>query len=80
MQEVQVSTVLKPPQERVVPGNVSLYPSDWAVIRRVGKEAGQRERSASLRALIAELLKYRPDLADDAVGGTFAAHRSTPPG
>jgi hypothetical protein len=39
---------------QVVPRNVSLYPDDWAVVRQVAKDTGQRSMSGGLRFIIAD--------------------------
>jgi len=44
---------------KVVAGNVSLYPDDWAVIKQVAKETGQRSKSGGLRALIADYVRLK---------------------
>jgi len=51
-------------EERAIGYNISLYPSEWAVARLMGGMSGQRTRTAGVRAVIAELLRLRPDLVE----------------
>ena len=39
---------------QVVPRNVSLYPEDWAIVKQVAKDTGQRSMSGGLRFIIAD--------------------------
>jgi len=44
--------------DRVEPGNVSLYPRDWADIDRIATESGIKSRSGALRLILQEWRDY----------------------
>lgn len=39
-------------EEKVVPGNVSLYPEQWDVVEEVDQVLGLRNRSAAMRRVV----------------------------
>ena len=54
-------------ETQVVPRNVSLYPEDWAIVRQVAKDTGQRSISGGLRAIIAEYVRMKAQRTDVSV-------------
>ena len=48
---------------KVAVKTVSLYPDEWADVRRAARESGQRGNSAGIRAILAEWRRLR-DMSD----------------